>query len=66
MNNTTGCLSKLKHYLSCCNNRKKKAVLQATCDCCRHSQTITIAYDEKSSDGSSTDIEITPDTVKIS
>lgn len=66
MNNSTGCLSKIKHYLSCCNHKNKKAVLQATCDCCRHSQTITIAYDEKSSDGSSTDIEITPDTVKIS
>lgn len=66
MNNTTGCLSKLKHYLTCCNNRKKKAVLQATCDCCKHSQKLTIAFDEKSSDGSSTDIEITPDTVKIS
>lgn len=66
MNNTTGCLSKIKHYLSCCNSRKKKAVLQATCDCCKHSQKLTIAFDEKSSDGSSTDIEITPDTVKIS
>ena len=66
MNNSTGCLSKLKHYLSCCNHKSKKAVLQATCDCCKHNQTLTIAYDEKSSDGSSTDIEITPDTVKIS
>lgn len=66
MNNSTGCLSKLKHYLTCCNTKSKKAVLQATCDCCKHSQTLTIAYDEKSSDGSSTDIEITPDTVKIS
>lgn len=66
MNNSTGCLSKLKHYLTCCNHKSKKAVLQATCDCCKHSQTLTIAYDEKSSDGSSTDIEITPDTVKIS
>ena len=66
MNNSTGCLTKIKHYLTCCNTKSKKAVLQATCDCCRHSQTLTIAYDEKSSDGSSTDIEITPDTVKIS
>lgn len=66
MNNSTGCLSKLKHYLTCCNHKSKKAVLQATCDCCKHNQTLTIAYDEKSSDGSSTDIEITPDTVKIS
>lgn len=66
MNNSTGCLSKIKHYLTCCNTKSKKAVLQATCDCCKHSQTLTIAYDEKSSDGSSTDIEITPDTVKIS
>ena len=66
MNNSTGSLSKIKHYLTCCNTKSKKAVLQATCDCCRHSQTLTIAYDEKSSDGSSTDIEITPDTVKIS
>lgn len=66
MNNSTGCLSKIKHYLTCCNTKSKKTVLQATCDCCRHSQTLTIAYDEKSSDGSSTDIEITPDTVKIS
>lgn len=66
MNNSTGCLSKIKHYLTCCNTKSKKAVLQATCDCCKHNQTLTIAYDEKSSDGSSTDIEITPDTVKIS
>ena len=66
MNNSTGCLSKIKHYLTCCNHKSKKAVLQATCDCCKHTQTLTIAYDEKSSDGSSTDIEITPDTVKIS
>lgn len=66
MNNSTGCLSKIKHYLTCCNHKSKKAVLQATCDCCKHNQTLTIAYDEKSSDGSSTDIEITPDTVKIS
>ena len=66
MNNSTGCLSKLKHYLTCCNHKSKKAVLQATCDCCKHNQTLTIAYDEKSSDGSSTDIEITPATVKIS
>lgn len=66
MNNSTGCLSKIKHYLTCCNTKSKKAVLQATCDCCRHAQTLTIAYDEKSSDGSSTDIEVTHDTVKIS
>lgn len=66
MNNSTGCLSKIKHYLTCCNHKSKKAVLQATCDCCKHNQKLTIAYDEKSSDGSSTDIEITPDTVKIS
>lgn len=66
MNNSTGCLSKIKHYLTCCDHKSKKAVLQATCDCCKHNQTLVIAYDEKSSDGSSTDIEITPDTVKIS
>ena len=50
MNNSTGCLSKLKHYLTCCNHKNKKAVLQATCDCCKHNQTLVIEYYEKSVD----------------
>ena len=66
MNNSTGCLSKMKHYLTCCNSRKHKAALKTTCDCCHHSQTLVIAYDEKSDDSSSTDIEISQDTVKVS
>ena len=66
MNNSEGCLSKFKHYFSCCSNRKHKGAIKAVCDCCHHSQTLVIAYDEKSDDGSSTDIEISEDTVKVS
>ena len=66
MNNSECCLSKLKHYLSCCSSRKHKGVVKAVCECCNGKQTLVVAYDEKSEDGSSTDIEISEETVKIS
>ena len=67
MDETISCYEKLKKLLSCCSNTKRKAVLQVKCDdsCCGK-QSLVIAYDEKSSDSDSTDIEIDSDKVKVS
>lgn len=66
MEETKGCLDRVKHAFSCCTSKKHKGVIKAVCDCCQGSHTLVIAYDEKSDDGSSTDIEIDDDTIKVS